>query len=87
MNNIDKFQHALAYAVFAFFCCLSVKSWGFDRFKYFLTLIICAIIGGALELIQSRYGRMPEYSDFTADLIGALLGCLGVKFYLSVSKN
>jgi len=76
LRNLDKVQHALAYAVLAFFFSLSVKSWEFIKPVSILTLVFCALIGGALEIIQSRFGRMMEMNDFIADLIGASLGTL-----------
>lgn len=76
VSNIDKVQHGLAYAVLAFFFCMSLRSWGLKKSQFILTLLFCAVLGGMLEIIQSRYGRMMEFSDFSADIIGAFVGCL-----------
>ena len=75
VSNIDKVQHGLAYAVLAFFFCLSLRSWGLKKTQFIQTLLFCAILGGILEIVQSRYGRMMEFSDFFADIIGAFAGC------------
>jgi len=80
VNNIDKVQHGLAYGVLAFFFCMSLRSWNINKIYHILTLLFCAVIGGVLEVIQSRYGRMMEFSDFAADMIGALLGCSVIFF-------
>lgn len=75
LNNIDKVQHCLAYAVFAFFFCMSLRSWGIDKFHFVITLLFCALLGGALEIIQSHCGRMMEFGDFAADMAGSILSC------------
>ena len=80
VNNIDKIHHCLAYGILAFFFWMSLRSWNIIKFNYILTLLFCAFIGGILEVIQSRYGRMMELSDFAADLVGALLGCSVIFF-------
>jgi VanZ family protein len=75
VTNIDKVQHGLAYAVLSFFFCMSLRSWGINKSQFVVTLLFCALIGGILEIIQSRYGRMMELGDFTADMAGASLSC------------
>lgn len=76
VRNIDKFQHGLAYAVLAFFFCMSIRTWGVKKFQLIITVIFCGVVGGGLEILQSRYGRMMELGDFLADLSGASLACL-----------
>ncbi len=75
VSNIDKLQHGFAYAVLAFFFCMSLRTWGLNRAQYIITLLFCAFLGGVLEIVQSRYGRMMEFGDFAADVIGASLAC------------
>lgn len=76
VSNIDKIQHVTAYAVLAFFFCMSLRSWGLGPSQYVITLLFCSLIGGLLEIVQSRYGRMMEFGDFAADVLGASLACL-----------
>ncbi|MDA3809169.1 MAG: VanZ family protein [Spirochaetaceae bacterium] len=79
LHNIDKVQHAFAYAVLAFFFSLSIRSWGVKKRNILLSIVFCTAIGGVLEIIQSRYGRMMEFNDFLADLAGTMVGSLLVK--------
>lgn len=87
LAHMDKVQHALAYAVLAFFMLLSVRSWGLEKGSIAVTFILCALIGGSLEIIQARYGRMMELGDFAADMAGTLLGCLAVRALSSIASK
>lgn len=80
VTHMDKMQHALAYGVLAFFLTVSIRNWGILRRDLLISLVFCALLGGGLEIIQSRYGRMMEFGDFTADLMGALLGTVLARF-------
>ncbi len=87
MSNIDKFQHAFAYGVLAFFCCLSIRSWGLRKLVLPLSLLICAILGGGLEYIQASHGRTADVYDFLFDMIGAGMGCILVVILTRSAKN
>lgn len=75
VSHIDKVKHGFAYAVLAYFFGMSLHAWGLKRFQFIITLLFCALLGGALEIVQSRYGRMMEFGDFAADVLGASLVC------------
>lgn len=84
INNIDKIQHCAAYAVLAFFSCLSLKSWGVLKGLFLLVILFCSLLGGGLEVLQSYSGRMMELNDFIADVVGSLLGVLIVRIFSGV---
>lgn len=85
ISHMDKVQHSLAYGVLSFFLTLSLRSWGILRKDIIVSLIICALLGGMLEIIQSRYGRMMEMGDFIADVIGASIGIFLVRISSRIS--
>lgn len=87
VTNMDKVQHGLAYGVLAFFLTLSVRSWGIQKLDLLLSVILCAVLGGALEIIQSRYGRMMELNDFIADVAGAVMGSLILRISIRFSAK
>jgi len=76
ISNFDKLGHCAAYMVLAFFLSLSLREWGLGVWGIIITLIICAFLGGGLEIVQSRVGRAMELADFAADMAGAVLGLL-----------
>lgn len=79
VHNLDKVEHALAYGVQAFFLILTLRTWGFQGQGYLLTVLVCAVLGGALEIIQSRFGRSMDLYDFVADVAGALGGAAVIR--------
>ncbi|MBI9098986.1 MAG: VanZ family protein [Spirochaetaceae bacterium] len=80
INHMDKFQHALAYGVLAYFFCMTLTSFGMRKRRIIVTLLFCALVGGSLEILQSRYGRMMDPVDFISDIFGASLSCSIISF-------
>jgi len=81
ISGFDKLGHGAAYMVLALFLSLSLREWGLGIRGVYLTLLICAFLGGGLEIVQSQVGRAMEWADFAADLVGAVLGILTARLF------
>lgn len=64
----DKLHHLLAFGSLAF---AAVLAW---PHRWVLVIVVVALYGGAIELIQPYVGRSGEWADWFADLVGAILG-------------
>jgi VanZ family protein len=64
----DKLHHLLAFAALAFPVALSQPR------HVPAALIAIMLFGGIIELVQPRFGRSAELTDFLADAAGALIG-------------
>jgi hypothetical protein len=73
VNLSDKFEHALAYAVLAFWFASIVL-----RRSFIWVGIGLLALGGAIEITQSMmpYGREGDWYDLYADAAGIALGLL-----------
>lgn len=67
-DQIDKLGHALA-----FFLWGALITAGWQRTSWQI-LILAAVFGGAIELIQPLSGRDAEWADLGADMLGAGAG-------------
>lgn len=71
---LDKIEHALAYAVLAFFAVGSFR--GRRSRVIFWSILACSAYGGLIEIMQIYTGRNAEAADFLFDGFGALSGGL-----------
>lgn len=73
----DKLVHFVLYAGFAFFVsrAMSVQFARVDRFTIWASIVVTALYGATDEWHQSYVPtRSCEVGDWTADLIGAVVG-------------
>ena len=68
--HVDKFYH-----FFAFFCLTFPLSFVQPRLTIWVLLGVI-VFGGLIELTQHLFGRQSTWTDFAADVIGALVGSL-----------
>ncbi len=71
----DKAAHVVAYAVLGFlvFCAFPRRNTSSVLILLF-SIGICAMYGGAIELLQNAVGRSSELLDLVSDLAGSALG-------------
>jgi len=76
--GMDKVLHGLFYCIFAVFLANSLASLGMSRLwkTRLITVFVCAVYGGLIELIQPLTGRSKDIFDLLADMIGASVGAL-----------
>jgi VanZ family protein len=69
----DKIEHAVAYALLAFWFASVVARW-----DYVFMLLALIALGGGIEIVQGlmKMGREADLRDFVADCIGAGVGLL-----------
>lgn len=68
VGGSDKLMHMVAYAALVF-PVVAVRP------RVALpAVVLAALLGAAIELIQPHFGRMAEWEDALANLLGALLG-------------
>lgn len=67
-GHVDKLGHALAFFVWG---ALIMAGWQRTSLQI---LILAAVFGGAIELIQPLAGRDAEWADLGADMLGAGAG-------------
>jgi len=78
----DKFAHFFIFLIFALLCQWGLRSQSkFDWLKVhalYITLSATVFLGGATELMQAFFTnyRAGEWLDFTADLLGGVVGIL-----------
>jgi VanZ family protein len=71
----DKFQHAMAYALFTLLAGWCFTTLRLDRAKAWLYAIFSALfIGGLMEVMQATLTatRSADVGDFIADAVGAM---------------
>ncbi len=67
----DKVEHMVAYMAFAAsWCAAGVPRWR----RMLLVVVLAALVGGLIELVQPGFGRDADVLDLLADLTGAALG-------------
>lgn len=75
--HVDKIIHIILYTVLSFLTLYALsKNFSFDS-KYFLyAIIISALFGMVIEIIQStmNFGRSFELLDILANITGAFVG-------------
>ncbi|MBQ9214079.1 MAG: VanZ family protein [Bacteroidales bacterium] len=78
----DKIVHFGIFGVLGFLISYEKRS------SYYNTLILCALYGVAIEIIQSFLPwRSFEWADMLADTLGALAGILVAKYLIGFAKN
>lgn len=82
ISGYDLILHAIEYAALAWLILwyLSHTRWGVGNFNRagWITLLLCALVGGLNELWQSQVpGRFPAVSDELANVFGATVAILG----------
>ncbi len=70
--------HAIAYAVLTLVALVAVEARSGDRgattwWKIGLAILAAIAMGGLLELAQGLVHRDVQFSDFVADVVGALV--------------
>lgn len=68
IDHADKVFHAVAFFVWAL---LVTGGW---RWPGWLIVVVAAVFGGAIEIVQPLSGRDAELADMAADLVGAGAG-------------
>lgn len=68
VENSDKIYHILAFAALAFPISLFRPDW------LLFAILVFAVFGGAIEIIQPYVGRECNLSDWIADLVGIAIG-------------
>ncbi len=77
INSLDKFEHIAAYIALSLLFVLSFK----NRNKVIIiSIIICTMYGGLMEVLQGITGRNPGFIDLLADLIGSIIGSMAGYF-------
>ncbi len=74
----DKLVHLFIYAVLAILIALSIQTKrGNSIWKYFLIIIICAVFGSIIEILQPILtDRHFETYDILANIVGAIVGTI-----------
>lgn len=67
---LDKIQHFVAFGLLVLPLATVLRG----RAAVAVVVALAVAYGGAIELIQPRFGRGAEWFDFWADLAGALAG-------------
>ncbi len=72
--HLDKAEHAAAYAALGLlvFVATGKKSAAF----VLISVGVCSLYGGLIEIIQPYFGRDRELADWIADICGVLAGTL-----------
>jgi VanZ family protein len=74
LSVYDKAGHFAAYVVLAFMALRVSRRRGL--FALSLVVAACAVLGGAIEIIQPYVGRHKDIFDFLVDLGGSVTGGL-----------
>ena len=86
----DKLLHLLAYAVLAVLSArLLIQLRGETAGSWWRSWAITVGFGLLIELLQgvAGTGRFAEWGDVGANLVGASLGCLGLRWLANHSRN
>ena len=78
VSKHDKLNHAIAYGVLMFwFCGVFIPRYYLRVGAFLLTL------GLVLELLQGWVGRMFDYRDLTANLVGIFIALIICRFLVT----
>lgn len=85
--GVDKLAHLLVYAVFAVLLYLPLRGKRINTGLW--SVVIAALYGVGMEFLQATLstGRGYDPADMLANLIGALLGWLLIRWLLSLRKE
>lgn len=78
----DKLAHALVYAVFAVLLYLPLR--GKRISAGWTATLLSALFGASMEFLQATLntGRAFELADMLANSVGAIIGTLGIRWWL-----
>jgi VanZ family protein len=74
LPHVDKVEHTIAYAALAFLALLAAGRRG--AAVVLITIGVCSLYGGLIEIVQPFFGRDRELADWIADIGGSLAGAL-----------
>ena len=77
----DKLAHLIAFSALAFPLART------GRIGLPPVFIGASAFGGTIELIQPSFNRSADFSDWVADIVGALLGIYGGLLYRRLRRN
>jgi VanZ family protein len=67
--------HFAVYAVLGFMLGVALSGWIVDARGVLVALVLAAVLGGAIEVIQGRLSyRDAQLADFLVDVAGAAVG-------------
>jgi VanZ family protein len=73
----DKATHLIAYSVLA---CSFIFAFSAGKIHFillsFISITVCTLYGGLIEILQNFTHRSPELLDFLADFLGSVTGTL-----------
>ena len=74
----DKLLHAVAYALLSILVAQYLYIYTHIRKTVFYACCLVILYGGLMEVLQlmMQAGRLAEWWDLVADIIGALTGCV-----------
>ena len=80
--GVDKLAHALVYAVFAVLLYLPLQNWRISA--GWTATLLSALFGASMEFLQASLstGRSFEFADMLANSVGAIIGTLGIRWWL-----
>lgn len=83
----DKLAHALVYGVFAVLLYLPLRSW--QMYGGLAAVLLASTFGAAMEGLQSiaNTGRSYDLADMLANLVGAILGYILIRYFASAKQN
>ncbi len=90
--GIDKLLHFIEYGVLSVLLTIAFVNASPPRFparRIWVTAALISILYGASDEIHQMYvpGRFATISDWVSDVIGSIVGVLGVYFYYSKKKE
>ena len=72
----DKFRHVVAYGIWACLALGATRGWCPRRGRAVAgVLVAAALISAADEISQPWFGRTCSFWDFSASVLGAVVGC------------
>jgi VanZ family protein len=80
----DKLHHLVAFGAIAMTGVLALPRHLESRWIW--VMIAVALYGGAIELIQPHVGRFGEWGDWVADTVGAILGGVGARLLIRLTR-
>ncbi len=87
-SGMDKVQHWIAYALLGFLVFLTLQSPGRNRLLFLtISVFLCTMYGGLIEVLQSFTGRQPDALDFFTNFFGALVGAIGALGIVEISRS
>ena len=77
LANADKVQHWVAYLVLGFLVYLTIQHGEKRRLAIVgLSVALCTIYGGLIEVLQTFTGRSADAIDFFVNMFGASAGAV-----------